>query len=101
MALGCCTILGGEYIRMLSTSLESRKVLLLGVIGSSANRSGMLFGTGGVGFFQGLESVRLSELEKVDLALDSLAWNLLAKSDREPPVIGIGSEMMGRFEDCE
>ena len=59
----------------------------------------MLFGTGGVGVFQGLESARLSELEKVDFALDSLAWNLRAKSDLVPPVMGIGSEMMGRPEE--
>lgn len=80
---------------------ESRVVLLYGVIGGLTYCSGMLFGTGGVGFFQGLESVRLSPLEKVDFALDSLAWNLRVKSDLAPPVIGIGSEMIGRCEACE
>ena len=80
---------------------ESRVVLSYGVIGGLTYRSGMLFGTGGVGFFQGLESVRLPLLEKVDFALDSLAWNLRVKSDLVPPVIGIGSEMIGRCEACE
>jgi hypothetical protein len=71
--------------------------LLIGVCGTPAGLSGTLLGTGGVGFFHGFESV----LENVDLAFDKRSWKRREKSDRIPPVIGMGSEIIGRPDEVE
>jgi hypothetical protein len=70
---------------------------LTGVCGTPSDLSGTLLGTGGVGFFHGFESV----LEKVDFAFDKRSWKRREKSDRMPPIIGIGSEIIGRPDEVE